>query len=201
MRHRTQDDMNQPPGRALIRTTGSDVVGTWVWTAASNLHVLDRDAAEILTGNPDLADLELPLETVIQRLHPEDRATFLAAVERAERESGPIVVEYRVQTPEGTRWLLDHGRTYPAAVGMPAHGHGVLIDVTHQMLHGIDTAQSPHHPEATPLDQAAKHAIAAREAISADGSASLRLLIDMVLMEIGRVIARRVGTNRPSDFN
>jgi hypothetical protein len=57
------------------------------------------------------------------------------------------------------------------------------------------------HPEAAPLDQAAKHAIAAREAISADGSASLRLLIDMVLMEIGRVIARRIGTNRPSDFN
>ncbi|WP_191970250.1 PAS domain-containing protein [Methylobacterium planeticum] len=164
------------------------------------MHVLDRDAAEILTGDPDLADTELPLETVIQRLHPDDRATFLAAVERAERESGVVVVEYRVQTPEGTRWLLDHGRTYPATAGMPAHGHGVLIDVTHQKLQAVEPVHQPAQARA-PLDRAAEHAIATREAIDADGSASLRLLIDMVLLEIGRVIARRVAKDRATGLN
>ncbi|GJE43141.1 PAS domain-containing protein [Methylobacterium soli] len=200
MRHRTHDDMDQKPGSALVRSNGSDVVGAWVWTAASNLHVLDRDAAEILTGDPDLADTELPLETVIQRLPLNDRAMFLAAVERAEHESGLVVVEYRVQTPEGTRWLLDHGRIYPATTGMPAHGHGVLIDITYQKLRAEDASHSALAPEA-PLDRAAQHAIATREAIDADGSASLRLLIDMVLLEIGRVIARRAQMHRAKEMN
>ncbi|GJE42872.1 PAS domain-containing protein [Methylobacterium soli] len=200
MRHRTHDDTNQQPGSASVRSNGSEVVGTWVWTAASNLHVLDQGAVDLLTGNPDLADTELPIETVIQRLPADDRAMFLAAVERAEHESGLVVVEYRVQTPDGTRWVLDHGRIYPASAGMPAHGHGVLIDITHQKLLGSDAAHTAPQPEA-PIDRAAKHAIAAREAIDADGSASLRLLIDMVLLEIGRVIARRVSKDRAKGLN
>jgi hypothetical protein len=182
------------------KTSAAEVVGTWLWTAASNLHVLDHGAAEILTGDADLADTELPLEAVIQRLPADDRAMFLAAVERAEHESGLVVMEYRVQTLEGTRWLLDHGRIYPATAGMPAHGHGVLIDITHQKLRAVDAGHPPPEPE-VPLDRAAKHAIATREAIDAEGSASLRLLIDMVLLEIGRVIARRAVKERAKGLN
>lgn len=198
MRRRPPDLTARPTRQHHANQNNSEVVGTWVWTSADNLHVLDRDATEILTGNPDLADRELPFETVIQRVHPDDLPMLLATMERVAHESGPVVMEYRVQTPGGTRWLLDHGRTYPAIAGMPAHGHGVLIDVTHQKLWGADV--SPGQPE-TPLERAAKHAIATREAIAADGSASLRLMIDMVLLEIGRVISRRVAKDRTRGMN
>ncbi|WP_066924748.1 PAS domain-containing protein [Methylobacterium sp. CCH5-D2] len=171
-----------------------------MWSATGGCHVLDRAAAELLTGHPDLADTELPLDVVLQRVHPEDRAMILATAARAEHESGPIVLEYRVRTPDGTRWVLDHGRSYPRTEGMPAHGHGVLIDITEQKLIGNEVGESRDGPE-TPLERAARHALKAREAIDADGSASLRLLIDMVLLAVGRALARKVREGQRQELN
>ncbi|WP_191971032.1 PAS domain-containing protein [Methylobacterium soli] len=175
------------------------MVGTWLWTSEHNHHVLDRGAAKLLAGNPDLADTELPLEAVISCIHPDDQALVLAVVERAERESGLYVVEYRVRARDGTRWLLDHGRVYPATASMPAHGHGVLIDVTQQKLHGAESEADNRH--LSPLDRAARHVIAARKAIDEDGSNFLRQLVDMLLWELGRTIARRLRAARNKAMN
>ncbi|MEA1834761.1 hypothetical protein U8607_21945 [Methylobacterium durans] len=164
------------------------LVGTWVKMPATGVRFLDQDAADILLGDVRLADTALSLEATARRIHPEDQAIYLAAFERAEREGGLCVIEYRVEMPDGRRWLLDHGRLYPASKDMPALGHGVLIDITQQKLDGAE--RDPWG--ASPLDRAARHAISARRAIDADGSASLRHLVDMLLWELGRVLARRL---------
>lgn len=71
---------------------------------------------------------------------------------------------------------------------------------------GSETGRCVLAPEAaeiltgeTPLERAARCALAARDAIDEDGSASLRLLIDMVLLEAGREIARRSTRNDPEE--
>lgn len=200
MRGQTDDCSDQPAGQPPIVTERSAVIGTWMWTARSGFHVLDQGAAEILTGSPDLADSELPLDVVMRRIHPEDRSRFLTAVRRAEGESGVVAVEYRVRTSEGWRWLLDHGRTYPEVSDQPAHGHGVLIDITQQKLLASG-AKDGEEEGVTPLERAARHALSARKAIGEDGSDSLRLLVDMLLLEVGRVIARRVSEDRVRGLN
>lgn len=102
--------------------------------------------------------------------------------------------------PEGTRWLLNHGRVYRQVAGAQAHGHGVLIDITERRLRGADANESQDEPE-TGLERAARHALDARNAIDADGSSSLRLPIDMVLLKVGRAIAQRVRAQRADDLN
>lgn len=174
---------------------GAAVVGTWAWTAETGCYVLDRGAAEFLTGNPDLAGAHLSLDAVTQCFHPADRGRLRSAIERAVGDGGPVAAAYRIHRPAGTIRLMAHGRIYPGTPGMPAHGHGVLIDVTQRRSRGLDAEAG------TPLERAAKHALASRRAIDEDGSESLRLLIDMVLLEIGRVIARRVGEDRAEGVN
>jgi hypothetical protein len=53
----------------------------------------------------------------------------------------------------------------------------------------------------TPLDRAAQHCIAAREAISQDGHPMLRLLADMLLLELARLAARRIGEEHARGVN
>jgi hypothetical protein len=191
----TDEPVNEP----VSRTDNSVVVGTWMWTAETGCYVLDRGAAEILTGNPDLAGANLPLDALAQRIRPADRHRFRAVIEAAEGVGGPVIAEYRVHTPSGIVRLLNHGRIYREAPHRPAHGHGVLINVTPQEPWRSGGEGDPE--AAAPLERAAKHALASRKAIDEDGSESLRLLIDMVLLEIGRVIARRVGEDRARGLN
>lgn len=191
MRGRTREGAAGPVGGYGMQADGATVVGTWMWRCG-DCHILDVGAAELLTGASDLADTELPAEALARRVLLADRPAVLSALERMGRERGLVVFEYRVWTPEGIRWLLSHGRVYPAQPGMPAHGHGVLIDITHRKLPPPEPA-GPEETTPSALERAARHALGARAAVDEDGSASLRLLVDMFLLEVGRVIARRAG--------
>lgn len=199
MRGRTREGTAGSVGRFSVQADAAAVVGTWMWRCG-DCHILDAGAAELLTGAPDLAEMELPGEALARRVLLADRPAVLAALERMGRERGLVVLEYRVWTPEGIRWLLSHGRVYPALPGLPAHGHGVLIDIT-------DRRQPPGEPDGTEegpptaLERAARHALGARDAVDEDGSASLRLLVDMFLLEVGRVIARRAGVASARGLN
>lgn len=193
-----QDHAAGTLGALALRAGSAGLVGTWMWRGGDR-HVLDRYAAELLAGAQDLADIDLPADALVRHVLDADRAAVRAALGRNAHQSGPVSLEYRVRTPDGVRWLLSHGRIYGAQPGVPAHGHGVLIDITAR--HAPDRFEAPEGAALSPLERAARHALAAREAVEEDGSASLRLLVDMFLLEVGRVIARRVGAGRGRGVN
>lgn len=201
MRGQTNDCSARSFGKPLDEPESAIILGTWMCGETEGHRVLDEGAAELLTGYPELAGTELPLDIVTQRIVPTDRAAFSATVKRAEREGGPIVVEYRVRTPDGQRWLLSHGRAYAAAPGVPARGHGVLIDITDRKLRDkLDRGRLEDEADSH-LENAARHTLAARHAIDVEGNALLRLLVDMLLMELGRALARRIGRASTKGLN
>jgi hypothetical protein len=74
---------------------------------------------------------------------------------------------------------------------LSALGHGaVLIAGAAEASQGI--GPSDEAGALVPLDRATRHAIAVRRAIDEDGSASLRHLVNMLICEIGRTVARRL---------
>lgn len=83
MRGRTDACSAKPLAERHAKAGIGCVVSTWVWSAANGCHLLDRETAELLTGDSDLADTELPPDVVSQRLLPEDGAMIMAAAERA----------------------------------------------------------------------------------------------------------------------
>ena len=102
---------------------------------------------------------------------------------------GTILAEYRVQAPDGSvRWLLDRGRVSKQPDGS-VHGRGVWLDVTE--IHQKD-AVCRSSPTDHPLELAADHCLRARELIQQSDNPMLRLLLDMVALELGRGIAEQV---------
>ncbi len=91
------------------------------------------DQAGRLFGAGDGSDgAATRLPHVVQRIHPEDRARFQAAVAEAVAGTGEVHrVQARVVWPDGTvRWLEARGRSWLDSEGKPRGLRGSLVDVT-----------------------------------------------------------------------
>lgn len=92
-------------------------------------------------------------------------------------------------SPGGTiRRVLDGGRIDPGP-GDATHGSGVLIDVTEN---------SPVEGSPSLLETALGHLLIARRSlVGAETAPATRVLLNALLLELGRELARRMDT--PSD--
>jgi hypothetical protein len=166
-------------------------VGTWDTDVPAGRSVLDGGAAALLAGNQSLAGQPLPLDVALGRIHPEDRDWVFGKIRRARQTGGPVSLEFRVVTGTGeTRWILNRGWLAPDAAGA-LRGRGAYIDVTD--LHGRSAPTDAPAGEPAPehLDAAADHCLQAHAALGRHGDAYLRMISGMLLLGIGRALARR----------
>ena len=164
-------------------------VGTWEWSVTTGQVVLDHGSADLVAGDPALASQVIDLDTALVRLHPDDHGWVMPKIEQMGRTCGTILAEYRVRAPNGdVRWLLDRGRVTRQPDGT-VHGRGIWLDVTD--VHRNDAILEGHGPEHL-IEMAADHCLRARELLQLSGSSTTRLLIDMLLLELGRGVAAQV---------
>jgi hypothetical protein len=164
-------------------------VGTWNWSVTTGQVVLDHGSATIVAGDPALEGQVIDLDTALVRLHPDDHGWVMPKIEQMGRTCGTILAEYRVRAPNGdVRWLLDRGRVTRQPDGT-VHGRGIWLDVTD--LHRDAAVLEGHEPEHL-VEMAAGHCLSARELLQRSGSSMTRLLIDMLLLELGREAAEHV---------
>jgi len=70
-------------------------------------------------------------DAFIEHIHPDDRATVLATIDRAARMGGDFVVDHRAIRPDGSvRSLCGTGRIITDTAGRPTRAIGISQDVT-----------------------------------------------------------------------
>jgi hypothetical protein len=171
-------------------------VGTWDTDVPAGRSVLDAGAATVLAGDLSLAGRPLPLDVALGRVHPEDRDWVFGKIRRIRQQGGPVSLEFRVVTGTGeTRWILNRGCLTPDAAGT-LRGRGAYIDITD--LHSRSAslpdgsgAPKPEPVDAEHLDAAADHCLQVHTALERHGDTYLRMISGMLLLGIGRAIARR----------
>lgn len=73
----------------------------------------------------------LRFEDVVGRVHPDDRAQMVSAVERARQADEPVDLEYRAILPDGKeRWLAARGSTILDREGCALRRVGNVIDIS-----------------------------------------------------------------------
>ncbi|MEE7447067.1 diguanylate cyclase [Methylobacterium radiotolerans] len=163
----------------------SGIVGTWSWSPRAEGWTLDAGAADLLAGDPGLAGRPLPLAVAKACVHPEDRPAVVRQFKAVRERGGLFTAEYRTLSPTGQiRRILERGRIPPGASSRRL-GHGVIIDVTDEP----PTTRSTVEP-ADALTQAVDRALECRDALEGVADSELRLLIDMLLLHLGRRIAK-----------
>ena len=101
----------------------------WDWDIASGAVAWSDEAWDLYGLERDGRDTSYGLS--IETIHPDDRAAVAAVAERGARDGVELLVEWRVNTSDGSeRWLLSRGRPELDAEGVVTRYHGVVLDVT-----------------------------------------------------------------------
>lgn len=176
--------------RAMLDASG--VVGTWDWWLTSSTVVYDAGAAEFLAGDADLAGCELRRPEAVAAIHPDDVEWVTREMQRSVAGGGLILAEYRVVHPvRGIRWILSRGRVHRGESGKPLRAHGILLDITEHREEGQRYCAHAPIPEEGALERMVGYCAGLRAEAEQVGSSKLRLLVDMLLLEVGQQIGRR----------
>ncbi|GJE26805.1 diguanylate cyclase [Methylobacterium organophilum] len=171
--------------------TAAGFVGTWDWNVSAGEVVLDDGAAALLMGDAALAGRSLPLEASIVRVHPADRDRIVPAILAAGREGGDFSLSFRVALPCGAvRRLLDRGQVARQADGS-LRGFGTLLDITENPLGVVEPRTSD------PLETAGELCALLRQTFAQAGGFRLKVLVDMLRIEIERERERAALRQRP----
>jgi PAS domain S-box-containing protein len=102
--------------------------GVWMWNIAGNQIWCSERWLRLFGFAPDAT---VTFESLIQRIHPDDRELVERAVRRAVADRSDYAAEYRVVLPDNTqRWVTARGRVFPDTHGKPVRMMGATIDIT-----------------------------------------------------------------------
>jgi PAS domain S-box-containing protein len=114
----------------LRNALGAAGMGTWHMDLSTGLATHDESLNRIL--GLDAVETQGPLrDSTFTRIHPDDDARVMGAIEAAIASRGEYSLEYRVVRADGeVRWLQDRGRTILDDDGTARCATGAVMDVT-----------------------------------------------------------------------
>ena len=103
--------------------------GTWDWDLREN-RMTWSDVHEMMFGYKPGAFSGDPAE-FFAKVHPDDRASLISAIDRARDERVEYAHEFRVEpTPGTTRWIIGRGSFFYDDAGRPYRAAGTVVDAT-----------------------------------------------------------------------
>src|SRR5690606_3588287 len=100
--------------RLALRAAGG---GYWDWDLATGIAEWSPEMYEAWGVPPGR---RMDLETSLDLVHEEDRASVRSAVEAAMAANSTYLCEFRIRHPSrGERWMVSHGQIVPGVGGQP----------------------------------------------------------------------------------
>ena len=126
---RKQAEANLREREAQLSTAlDAAAMGTWIWEIETNRVILSERSQTILDCTPE--DLKT-LDTVLERIHPEDRLKIKRQAKQAILEGELYEIETRIAiSNERYRWLSARGHVLLDSEGQPQRMIGVVADIT-----------------------------------------------------------------------
>ena len=103
--------------------------GTWDWDLREN-RMAWSDVHEMILGYKPGTFSGDP-EAFFERVHPDDRAALISAIDRARDERAEYVHEFRIEpTPGVIRWVVGRGSFFYDDAGQAYRAAGTVADIT-----------------------------------------------------------------------
>jgi hypothetical protein len=168
----------------------SGCLGTWETDLAAGTVYPSKRFAELLGLAAQRAADGVPLSAFLEGVHEADRARVGALVHEAHLTAGRFEAEFRTLGRGGvTHWVAARGQIEKDARGRGLRCRGIVIDLSRVR----QPAQGHIEEQSRVLNRIADSAIAARRAADGLDSSMLRTLLDLLLLEIGRELAKAMG--------
>ncbi|MDR3641162.1 MAG: PAS domain S-box protein [Humidesulfovibrio sp.] len=109
--------------------------GMWEWNIITNENTWSPETYRLYDLDP--AERCASYEAWVATVHPESRENAVAAIREAVRAEVPIVLEFRVNTHDGSsRWLYSRGQPQYDVNGHITRYLGIVVDVTERRKAG-----------------------------------------------------------------
>jgi PAS domain S-box-containing protein len=126
-RKRSEQILRESEERLSLATEAAGL-GVWIWDIPRNEIWANEKWHRLFGFSPKE---RIRYETVIQRIHRQDREMVDRAVRQAIEDQANLVTEYRVVLPDGTEhWVASRGRLRSDPARVQASLLGVSVDVT-----------------------------------------------------------------------
>ncbi|MDC0710039.1 PAS domain-containing protein [Stigmatella sp. ncwal1] len=126
----TEAALREANERLQLALNAGAVMGTWVWNVPEDRFTADERFARTFSIDSNVAAQGVPLRTILESIHPEDRAQIQLLIGRTLETGGPYRAEYRVVQFDGSyRWLEANGRCELGEDGKPLRFPGVLLNI------------------------------------------------------------------------
>jgi PAS domain S-box-containing protein len=113
----------------LTAALRASATGTFRWDVKEDSLVWDASLKQIF-GFPASHPIN-GIEDFTTCLHPDDRASVFAALEKCRAEGSDFDLEFRIVWPDGSvHWIVDRGRMFLDEDGNPEYMTGACLDVT-----------------------------------------------------------------------
>lgn len=137
-------DRQQLAAQTLLLRQVSDLadLGYWIWDEGEDrcAYCSDTMARMLGVSAEDYLQSYATVDQIVDGLHPDDRAPYLAALEKARRDQEAYRISYRVRLPDGGyRYLHDRGAPVLDANGQLVRWIGTAQDITDEkgVLEGL----------------------------------------------------------------
>jgi PAS domain S-box-containing protein len=131
-RIKAQEALRESEARLRLAYQASRM-GTFEWNIKTGVNTWSRELEEMYGLAPgSFPQTQGAWEDLV---HPDDRATAVAVVQRAIRTLQPVEGEWRVKWPDDSiHWIFGRFQVFTDAVGQPASMSGINIDITERVL-------------------------------------------------------------------
>lgn len=151
-------------------------VGAWRWLVSRDFIFLGDDLSALLGVDRVQGQSGINPKQLADSIHPDDRAAFSRAMERASFYGGEIDLSFRVMA--GTEFCR-----------VDISGSCIRAGRGGRPLEYLGGAHVSGLPEEPPLALIADHLLQAAQLVREAGERSLSLFIDMALVELGTRLA------------
>jgi PAS domain S-box-containing protein len=142
--------------RLRLALEGSQT-GTWDWNLLTGQTTWDDFMFPLFGRQP--GDFDGSLQSVLQSIHPDDRARVEQAMREALEQRRNLDIGFRVAEADGSiRHMASRGRAYYDSEGQPVRMSGVSMDVTASKRNEEDLQKAKEEAEAA--NQAKDHFLA-----------------------------------------
>ncbi|WP_294642486.1 PAS domain S-box protein [uncultured Aureimonas sp.] len=116
--------------RVRLALGAGAIIGTWHWDIQADRFTIDEPFAKAFGLDPALGRDGIPLEQIVETVHPDDQDALAAAINEAIARGGAYIHQYRTRRADGRYyWLEANGRVDLADDGTPTSFPGVVIDI------------------------------------------------------------------------
>ncbi|MFC4158941.1 PAS domain S-box protein [Chitinimonas lacunae] len=129
-RYRSERAVHRATERMQLALNSGAILGTWSWDIADNILTADRRFAQTFGLDDALADRGLPIEALMEAIHPDDRETAVERRHEAMARGSAYRAEYRVRQADGSYlWVEANGHCELDENGRPLRFPGVLLNI------------------------------------------------------------------------